>query len=61
MEEMRNTYNILIRIPEGKKERNYLGESNIRFHLRDIGWEGVDWMHLDRAALVDTVMKLHFL
>jgi hypothetical protein len=38
-------------------------EDNIRMDLEDIGWEGVDWMHLgeDRdhwQALVNTVMNL---
>jgi hypothetical protein len=36
---------------------------NIRMDLREIGWEGVDWMHLaqdiDRwQALVNTVLNL---
>jgi hypothetical protein len=39
------------------------GEDNIRMDLRQIVWEGVDWMQLaqDRdqwRALVNTVMKL---
>jgi hypothetical protein len=38
-------------------------EDNSRIDLREIGWEGVDWVHLaqDRdlwLALVNTVMKL---
>jgi hypothetical protein len=37
-------------------------EDNIRMDLREIGWEGVDWIHLaqDRDqwwALVNTVMN----
>jgi hypothetical protein len=36
---------------------------NIRMDLREIGWEGVDWMHLSQdsdqwKALVNTVMAL---
>jgi hypothetical protein len=61
-----NIYNILIGKPEGKRP---LGRSrsrwkdNVRMDLMDIGWEGVDWMHLaeDRNqwwALVNTVMNL---
>jgi hypothetical protein len=48
---MRNSYNILVGTPEGKKS---LGRSNhrwkdiIRMDLREIGWEAVDWMHLTR-------------
>jgi hypothetical protein len=38
-------------------------EDNIRMNIREIGWGGVDWMHLyqDRNqwwALVNTVMNL---
>jgi hypothetical protein len=61
----------LIRKPEGKEEP--LGrprcrcEDNIRMDIREIGLEGVDWMHLaqDRDQLesggggfVDTVIDL---
>jgi len=68
MGDMRNAYNILV----GKRERKRpLGrpghrlEDNIRMNLREIGWEGVDWIHLaqDRDkwwALVNTVMNLRF-
>jgi hypothetical protein len=36
-------------------------EDNIRMDLREIGWEGVDWMHLDKdrdqwRAVVNTVI-----
>jgi hypothetical protein len=49
MGEMRNTYNILVWKPEGKRQ---LGkpwrrwEDNVRTDLREIGLEGVDWIHL---------------
>jgi hypothetical protein len=38
------------------------GEDNIRMDLREMGWEGVDWMHLaqDRdqwRALVNMAMN----
>jgi hypothetical protein len=38
-------------------------EDNIRIVFREVGWEGVDWMHLaqDRGwwvAVVNTVMNL---
>jgi hypothetical protein len=38
-------------------------EDHIRIDLRDIGWEGMDWMHLPQyrdqwQALVNTVMNL---
>jgi hypothetical protein len=35
---------------------------NFTFHLREIGWEGVEWMHLAQGrwqALVNTVMNFH--
>jgi hypothetical protein len=66
MGEMRNAYNTLVGKPEGKKplgrpRRRW--EDNIRMDLREVGWEGVDWMHLAQGrdqwrAVVDTVMKL---
>jgi len=41
----------LIGKPEGKRplgrpRRRW--KDNIRIDLREIGWEGVDWMHLDK-------------
>jgi hypothetical protein len=50
MEEVRNAY-ILVRKPEGKGplgRSTRRSEDNIRMDLREIGWEGVDRMHLDR-------------
>jgi hypothetical protein len=37
-------------------------EDNIRMDLREIGWEGIEWMHLDQDrdqwwALMNTVMN----
>jgi hypothetical protein len=66
MEEMKNAYTILVGEPEGKKplrrpRRRW--EDNIRTDLKEIGWEGVDWIHLaqdrnQRRDLMNTVMKL---
>jgi hypothetical protein len=47
--------------PLGRPRRRW--EENIRMNLGEIGWEGVDWMHLaqDRdqwRAVVNTVMNL---
>jgi len=64
-----NAYSILVVKPEGKR---LLGrpmqkwKDNIRINLRDMGWEGVDWMHLpqDRDQwwdLVNVVMNLQVL
>jgi hypothetical protein len=49
MRGMRNAYNNLVGKPEGKRplirpRRRW--EDNIRMDLREIGWEGVDWMYL---------------
>jgi len=46
---MRSVYNILIGKPDGKSplgtpRRSW--EDNIKMDLREIGWEGVDWIHL---------------
>jgi hypothetical protein len=66
MGKMRNAYHIMVGKPEGKKpfgrpKRRW--EEHIRMDLREIGWEGVDWMHMaqDRGqwqALVNTVTNL---
>jgi hypothetical protein len=49
LEEVRNTYKILVWKSEGKRPlgrpRRCL-EDNISMDLREICWEGVDWMHL---------------
>jgi hypothetical protein len=68
MGEMRNVYKILVGKPEGK--RPFGGpwcrwENNITTDLREIGSEGVDWMHLaqDRGqwqAVVSTIMNFCF-
>jgi len=68
MGEMRNAYKILVGKlercrPLGRPRRKW--EENIRIGLREIGWEGVDWMHLAQVkdqwwALVNTVMNLWF-
>jgi hypothetical protein len=55
-----SSYRILVRKPEGKRP---LG-SPIKMDLREIGWDGMDWIDLaqDRdqwRALVNTVMNLH--
>jgi hypothetical protein len=66
MREKRNAYRILVRKPEdkrplGRPRRRWV--DNIKMDLREIGWDGVDWIHLaqDRdqwMALVNTVMNL---
>jgi hypothetical protein len=66
MGEKENAYRILVGKPERKRP---LGRSrhrwvdNIKMCLREIGWDGMDWIDLaqDREqwrALVNTVMNL---
>jgi hypothetical protein len=38
--EMRNTYKMLI----GRRGRRW--EDNVRMNLREVEWEGVDWIYL---------------
>jgi hypothetical protein len=50
-------------IPLGKPKRRW--KYNIRVDLREIVWNGVDWMHLAQhrdqwQALVNTVINLVF-
>jgi hypothetical protein len=66
MEETRNAYRILVGKPEGRRplgrpRRKWV--DNIKLDLREIGWDGMDWIDLtqDRdqwRALVNTLMKL---
>jgi hypothetical protein len=47
--------------PRGKPRRRW--EDNTRMDLKEIRWDGVDWMHLaqDRdqwRTLVNTIMKI---
>jgi len=49
MGEKRNVYRVLARKPEGKRplrRSRSRWEENITLDLREIGWEGVDWMHM---------------
>jgi hypothetical protein len=68
MGENKNAYRILEGKPEGKRP---LGRSrrrwvdNIKMDLKDIGWDGMDWLdlaqHRDQwrvRVLVNTVMNL---
>jgi hypothetical protein len=62
----RNAYRLLVGKPEGKRplgrpRRRWM--DNIKMDLRDVGWDGMDRIHLARdrgqwSALVNTVMNL---
>jgi len=64
--EMRNASSIVVGNPEGKRplrKRTRRWEDNIRVDRREIGWEGMDRMHLtqkrdQRRRLVNTVTNL---
>jgi hypothetical protein len=66
MGEGRNVYRVLVRKPEGKRllERpRYRWEGGMILDLREIGWGGVEWIHLaqDRDswwAVVNVIMNL---
>jgi hypothetical protein len=62
----RNACRILVENPEGKRP---LGRprrrrvDNIRINLREVGWDGMDWIYLAQnrdqwRALVNTAMNL---
>jgi hypothetical protein len=65
MRDMKNAYKVLVGKPEGKRPLGRPGrkwDDNIRMNLRNIGWEGVDCIHLaqDRdqwRAVVNTVIN----
>jgi hypothetical protein len=67
MEGIRNAYKIFVGIPEGKRpvEVPRHRENNIEMDLKELGYEGVDWIHLahnkDRWRILgDKVMNLQF-
>jgi hypothetical protein len=41
---MRNVYKMLARKLEGRPRNRW--KDNIRMDIREIGWEGADWIHL---------------
>jgi hypothetical protein len=66
MGEMRNAYKILVENPEGKRpfgRSRRRWKDNIRMDLLEIGWKGVELMHVAQnrdqwRATVNTVMNL---
>jgi hypothetical protein len=66
MEEKLNEYRILVRKPEGKKPLGRPSNrwaDNIKMDRREIGWDGMDWIHVAQnrdqwTALVSTVLNI---
>jgi hypothetical protein len=66
MGEKGNSHRILVGKPEGKRPLGIPRSrwvDNIKVDLREMGWDGVDWIDLDQdrdqwRALVNTVMNL---
>jgi hypothetical protein len=67
MGEKTNACRILVGKPVGKRllgKRRPRWVDNIKMDLREIGWDGMDWIDLAQnrvrwRALVNTVMNLH--
>jgi hypothetical protein len=67
--ERKNVYRILVgklegRRPLGRPRHRWV--NNIKMNLREIGWDGIDWIDLAQnrdqwRALVNTAMNLRFL
>jgi hypothetical protein len=52
----RNAYRILVRMPErkrplGRPERRLV--DNIKMDLREIGWDGMDWIDLGQSMVMN--------
>jgi hypothetical protein len=66
MGEKWNAYRVLVGKPEGKRPLGRLRRrwvDNIKMDLREVGWDGMDWIYLTRdrdrwRALVNAVMNL---
>jgi hypothetical protein len=66
MGEKRNSYRVLVGNPERKRPLRISTrkrEDNIKMYLRDIGWGGMDWIHLAQGrnqwrALTNTLLNL---
>jgi hypothetical protein len=66
MGEGRNVYRVLVGNPEGRNHFKDQGIDGIEVDLGEIGWGGVEWIHLAqdrdcRRAVVSAVMNLRVL
>jgi hypothetical protein len=59
-----NAYRVLVGQPEGNRplgRSRRRWEDNIKMDLREIGWSGMDWIHLAQERdLLITLMNLRF-
>jgi hypothetical protein len=49
MREKRNLYKVFVGKPKGNRPLDRLRhrwKDGIKMHLKEIGWEGVEWIHL---------------
>jgi hypothetical protein len=63
MGKKRNAYRILVGMPQGKRRPRRRWADNIKMDLREIGWDGMDWIDVvqDRdkwKALLNMVTNL---
>jgi hypothetical protein len=62
MGQKRNACRILVGKPEGRRpvrRPRHRWEDIIKMHLREIGWDGIDWIDQDQwRNLVNSVMNL---
>jgi hypothetical protein len=66
--ENRNACKLLVGKPEGTRplgRQRHRGVDNIKMHLKEIGWDGIDWIFLagdgeEWRAVVNAVMNLWF-
>jgi hypothetical protein len=53
MGEGRNVYrNVYVGKPEGKRPPRRIWEEGIKMDLGEIGWRGVEWIHLAQVGII---------
>ena len=62
-----NAYRVFVGIPEGKIPfgcHRHGWEVNIKMNLKELGWEGIDWIYLTQdsakwQAVISTIINLY--